>query len=57
MAKYVVYQVLFGADIDGTGPERWRGMELGRFATEEEADSFMDRYHDYCEVYFEEDYE
>ena len=35
--KHVVYQVEWGSDVDGTGPERWRGMELGRFDTEEEA--------------------
>ena len=28
MTKYVVYQVEFGGDVDGTGPERWRGQEV-----------------------------
>ena len=50
MMKFVVYQVEFGGDVDGTGPERWRGQELGRFDTEQEADAFVDSYHDYCEV-------
>lgn len=50
MKKYVVYQVEFGGDVDGTGPERWRGMELGRFDTEAEADTCVDRSYDYCEI-------
>lgn len=48
--KFVVYQVEFGGDVDGTGPERWRGMELGRFDTEDEAWAFVDTQNDYCEV-------
>lgn len=52
--KFVVYQVEWGADVDGTGPERWRGMEVARFDTEAEADAFVDSYHDYCEVDQEE---
>ena len=48
--QYVVYQVEWGADVDGTGPERWRGMELGRFDTETEAEAFADNYYDYCEI-------
>jgi hypothetical protein len=54
MNKFVVYQVEFGGDVDGTGPERWRGMELGRFATEAEADAFVDQSNEYCEVDVEE---
>ena len=50
MTQFVVYQVEFGGDVDGTGPERWRGMELGRFDTEDEAYTFMDQQNDYCEV-------
>ena len=47
---WVVYQVEFGGDVDGTGPERWLGMELGRFATENEALDFADDHHEICEV-------
>jgi hypothetical protein len=50
MTKFVVYQVEFGGDVDGSGPERWRGQELGRFATEAEADAFADQSNEYCEV-------
>ena len=50
MTQYVVYQVEFGGDIDGTGPERWRGMEVGRFDTEAEAEAFVDTQGDYCEI-------
>jgi hypothetical protein len=50
MTKYVVYQVEFGGDIDGTGPERWIGMELARFNTENEAYDFVDNHYEICEV-------
>ncbi len=50
MTKFVVYQVEFGGDVDGTGPERWLGMELGRFNTEDEALNFVDNQNEYCEV-------
>jgi hypothetical protein len=52
--QFVVYQVEFGGDVDGTGPERWRGMEIGRFNTEQEAEQFMDSWNDYCEMDVEE---
>jgi hypothetical protein len=52
--KYTVYQVEFGGDVDGSGPERWRGMLLGRFDTEVEAEDFMDSCNDYCEMDTEE---
>lgn len=48
--KFVVYQVEFGGDVDGTGPERWRGQELGRFDTEDEALDFVDDQNEICEV-------
>lgn len=50
MTKFVVYQVEFGGDVDGTGPERWLGMELGKFNTEDEALNFVDNQNEYCEV-------
>lgn len=50
MPKFVVYLIVWGADVDGTGPERWRGMEMGRFDTEFEADAFVDRQWEECEV-------
>jgi hypothetical protein len=54
MTNYVVYQVEFGADVDGRGPERWRCGEVGRFATEAEAEAFMETFYDYCEVEVED---
>lgn len=43
MTKFVVYEMCQGGDVDGTGPERWLGQELGRFDTEDEAWEFADR--------------
>ena len=51
--KHVVYQMEFGGDIDGTGPERWCGRELGRFDTESEAWAFVDQQNENCEIYTE----
>ena len=51
--KFVVYQVEFGGDVDGTGPERWRSQELGRFDTEDEALDFVDDQNEICEVEME----
>jgi hypothetical protein len=51
--QFVVYLVEFGADL-GYGPERWRGMEMGRFDTEAEAEAYADRQWDYVEVVEEE---
>ena len=51
--KYVVYEMHFGGDVDGTGPERCRGMELGRFDTEKDAWAFVDNCVDYCEIEME----
>ena len=55
MTKFVVYQVEWGADIDGTGPERWIGQELGRFDTEEAALDYADNHWEICEIYTEEE--
>jgi len=51
--QYIVYQMEWGGDVDGTGPERWRGMELGRFNTEDEAWKFVDQANEYCEIEME----
>lgn len=51
--QYIVYQMEWGGDVDGTGPERWRGMELGRFNTEDEAWQFVDQANEYCEIEME----
>lgn len=48
--EFVVYRVEFGGDVDGTGPERWRGCEVARFGTEQEAEAFADTMNDYCEI-------
>ena len=50
MIKFVVYQVEWGGDVDGTGPERWIGQELARFDTENEALDFADNHHELCEI-------
>jgi hypothetical protein len=50
MTQFVVYQVEFGGDVDGTGPERWRDMEIGRFDTEDEALDFASTHWTECEV-------
>lgn len=49
MSKFVVFEVEYGGDVDGTGPERWQGREVARFATEAEAEAFIDRHHTECE--------
>ena len=52
---WVVYEVVYGSDVDGTGPERWRGMEVGRFDTEDEADDCAYQQNEECEVEREDD--
>jgi hypothetical protein len=47
---FVVREVEWGGDVDGTGPERWLGRELGRFDTEDEALDFIDTQWTECEV-------
>ncbi len=51
--EWVVYQVEYLSDVDGRGPECLRS-ELARFATEAEADAFVDRQNEWCEVWPEE---
>jgi hypothetical protein len=50
MTQFVVREVEYGGDVDGTGPERWSGMILGCFSTEEEAWAFVDSQWTDCEV-------
>jgi hypothetical protein len=47
---FVVYQAEFGGDVDGTGPERWCGLEIGRFDTEDEALDFASTHWTECEI-------
>jgi len=47
---FVVREVEWGGDVDGMGPERWLGMELGRFDAEAEALDFVDNQWTECEV-------
>jgi len=54
MIQFVVREVEWGGDVDGTGPERWLGRELGRFDTEDEALDFVDDSWTVCEVVEEE---
>jgi hypothetical protein len=51
---FVVREVEWGGDVDGTGPERWLGRELGRFDSEAEAVDFVDTQWTDCEVVEEE---
>lgn len=43
MKQFVVREVEWGGDVDGTGPERWLGRVLGCFDTEDEAYEFADK--------------
>lgn len=52
MVKYVVYSVEFLSDVDGRGPEELCSY-VAEFDTEQEADTFVDTYHDYCKVVVE----
>lgn len=50
MTQFVVREVEWGGDVDGTGPERWLGQALGSFDTEDEALDFVDTQCTECEV-------
>jgi len=50
MTKFVVREVEWGGDVDGTGPERWLGRELGSFDTVDEALDFLYTQRTECEV-------
>lgn len=50
MTKFVVREVEWGGDVDGTGPERWLGREVGCFDTLDEAIDFADAQWNECEV-------
>lgn len=50
MTQFVVREVEWGGDVDGTGPERWLGQELARFDTEDEALYFVFTQWTACEV-------
>jgi hypothetical protein len=54
MLKYVVREVEFGGDVDGTGPERWLGMVLQVCDTREEAEDYVDKTIHWAEVSEEE---
>jgi hypothetical protein len=47
---FVVREVEWGGDVDGTGPERWLGRVMGCFDTEAEALDFVDTQWTDCEV-------
>lgn len=49
MNKYVVYEVEIGFE-----NERWRGMELARVSSMEEAEAFIDQDWRWCEIEVEE---
>lgn len=50
MTQFVVREVEWGGDVDGTGPERWLGRAVGSFDTEDEAYAFVDQHWVECEV-------
>lgn len=50
MTKFVVREVEWGGDVDGTGPERWLGTAVAWFDTEDEASAFADQHFAECEV-------
>ena len=50
MTQFVVREVEWGGDVDGTGPERWLGRALGCFDTEDEALDFASTHWTECEV-------
>lgn len=50
MTQFVVREVEWGGDVDGTGPERWLGRVMGSFDTAAEALDFIDNQWCECEV-------
>jgi hypothetical protein len=50
MTQFVVREVEWGGDVDGTGPERWAGTAVAQFETEDEANAFADQHWKECEV-------
>jgi hypothetical protein len=53
MKKFVVYEVVYGADL-GYGPERWNGTCVAVCDTMEEAEIVVCRQNAECDI-FEED--
>jgi hypothetical protein len=54
MSKFVVYEVVYGGDVDGTGPERWHGTCVAVCDTMDEACDVVYSSNVECEI-FEED--
>jgi hypothetical protein len=50
MATFVVREVEYGGDVDGTGPERWAGTAVAWFDSREQAEEFADNHYAECEV-------
>jgi hypothetical protein len=50
MTQFVVREVEYGGDVDGTGPERWAGTAVAWFNTQAEAEQFADNYFAECEI-------
>ncbi len=50
MPQFVVREVEYGGDVDGTGPERWLGTAVAWFDTQEQAETFADTHYTECEV-------
>lgn len=54
MKKFVVYEVVYGGDVGGGGPERWHGTCVAVCDTMEEAEIVVNRANAECDI-FEED--
>jgi hypothetical protein len=50
MTQFVVREIEYGGDVDGTGSERWLGTAVAWFDTTEKALEFADNYFAECEV-------
>ena len=50
MTQFVVREIEYGGDVDGTGPERWAGTAWASFDTREEAEQYVDNARFECEI-------
>lgn len=57
MKKFVVYEVEYGGDVDGTGPERWHGACVAVCDTMEDAEVVVYRQNTECDIFEEDDHD
>jgi hypothetical protein len=50
MIKFFVREVVYGGDVDGTGPERWAGAVVAEFDTHEEAEAWAYDHYAECVI-------